>query len=113
MLIELGLLILKQYFSTLNILYRPVNPNSAPSVASILASSFISGIFEELLVRDDLRYLGPMFSFYLLASGVVQLSCYRWTGLWSSAQDDFEITLRALEELGKRWQSASGSLKNL
>jgi hypothetical protein len=113
MLIEFQLLIWKQYFSTLNILYRPVNPNSAPSVTSILASSFISGIFEELLVRDDLRYLGPMFSFYLLASGVVQLSCYRWTGLWSSAQEDFEITLRALEELGKRWQSASGSLKNL
>jgi hypothetical protein len=90
-----------------------MHPNTPPSVVSILASSFISGIFEDLLARDEIRYLGPMFSFYLLAAGVVQLSCYRWAGLWSSAQQDLEITFRALEEMGKRWQSAVGSSRNL
>ncbi|KAK2871753.1 hypothetical protein FQN49_002865 [Arthroderma sp. PD_2] len=101
------------YFVILAILYRTSSPGNTPSAAAILASSFISGIFEDFLARDEIRFLGPIFTFYLLASGVGLASCYSYPHLWERAQQDLRIICNSQKELSKRWPSAIGSLKAL
>ncbi|KAK7179184.1 hypothetical protein DPSP01_012084 [Paraphaeosphaeria sporulosa] len=100
-----------QYFTVVVILNR--SPDGNPSIASLLASSFIAGIFADLIARDQLQYLGPIFTFYCLTAGMAQLSCYRYTSLLRIAEDNLAILTRALEDLGKRWPTAVGSLKHL
>lgn len=102
-----------QYFVVLTILNKSTPPASSPSTASLLASSFIAGIFGDFLARDELKYLGPIFTFYLLTAGVTLLSSYRFAGLWHLAERDLDIVIKAQEELGKRWPTAIGSLKRL
>ncbi|PSN68666.1 hypothetical protein BS50DRAFT_632570 [Corynespora cassiicola Philippines] len=102
-----------QYFIVLVILNRPTDPKLVPSTASLLASSFVAGIFEDFMARDELRYLGPIFTFYCLTAGMAQLSCYRYSGLVDIAEENLAIMGRALEELSRRWPSAVGSLKHL
>ncbi|KAF2399460.1 hypothetical protein EJ06DRAFT_478378 [Trichodelitschia bisporula] len=102
-----------QYFTVLTIMNRTNTVGSAPSTASLLASSYVAGIFEDFLARDELRYLGPIFTFYLLSAGLCLLSCYRYPGLWHLAEQDLRIIFRSQEELGKRWPSAIGSLNKL
>ncbi len=102
-----------QYFTVLTIINKNPVPGTPPCTASLLASSFVAGIFEDFLARDELRYLGPIFTFYLLAAGVALLSCYRYPGLWHLAEQDLHIIFKSQEELAKRWPSAIGSLKNL
>jgi hypothetical protein len=97
----------------LTILNKSTPPASSPSTASLLASSFIAGIFEDFLARDELRYLGPIFTFYLLTAGVTLLSSYRFAGLWHLAEQDLDIIIKSQEELGKRWPTAIGSLKRI
>ncbi|KAF2642358.1 hypothetical protein P280DRAFT_396646 [Massarina eburnea CBS 473.64] len=102
-----------QYFTVLVILNRPTDPKLAPSIASLLASSFVASIFEDFMARDELRFLGPIFTFYCLTAGMAQLSCYRYAGMVAIAEENLAIMGRALEELSKRWPSAVGSLKHL
>ncbi|KAF1993760.1 hypothetical protein P154DRAFT_625204 [Amniculicola lignicola CBS 123094] len=102
-----------QYFTTLVILNRSTDPKLSTSASSLLASSFVAGIFEDFLARDELRYLGPIFTFYCLTAGMAQLSCYRYTGLVDIAEENLAIMAKALEELSKRWPTAIGSLKHL
>ncbi|EER23101.1 hypothetical protein D8B26_004411 [Coccidioides posadasii str. Silveira] len=99
------------YFITLAILYRPISPSNLPSAAAILASSFIAGIFEDFLARDEIRFLGPIFTFYLLAAGVGLMSCFPYPHLWERAEQDLRIIYNSQKELAKRWPSAIGSLK--
>lgn len=102
-----------QYFTVLTILNRPLDLKLAPSTASLLASSYIAGIFEDFMARDELRYLGPIFTFYCLTAGMAQLSCYRYSEMVSLAEKNLDVLARALEELSKRWPTAVGSLKLL
>lgn len=102
-----------QYFTVLIILNRPTDPKLAPSTASLLASSYIAGIFEDFLARDELRYLGPIFTFYCLSTGMAQLSCYRYSEMVNLAEENLAVMSRALQELSKRWHSAVGSLKHM
>lgn len=102
-----------QYFTVLIILNRPLDPKLAPSTASLLASSYIAGIFEDFMARDELCYLGPIFTFYCLTAGMAQLSCYRYSEIVGLAEQNLNVMARALEELSKRWPTAVGSLKHL
>ncbi|PGG97363.1 hypothetical protein AJ79_09236 [Helicocarpus griseus UAMH5409] len=101
------------YFIILAILFRSSPPASTPSAAAVLASSFVAGIFEDFLARDEIRFLGPIFTFYLLASGVGLLSCYRYPHIWAKAEQDLGIIYNSQKELSARWPSAIGSLKAL
>lgn len=65
------------------------------------------------MVRDELRYLGPIFTFYCLTAGMAQLSGYQYSDMVDLAEENLVIMARALEELSKRWPSAVGSLKHL
>ena len=99
------------YFVILSIIYRSPSPNGAPSAAALLASSFIAGIFQDFLTRDEIRFLGPIFTFYLLAAAVAQLSCYRYCILWRSAEQELRVITISQKELSKRWPSALGALR--
>ncbi len=99
------------YFATLTILDRPLTLEKPPPTAAILASSFVAGLFEDFLARDELRLLGPIFTFYLLAAAITQLSSYRYTGLWQYARENLRVIATAQEELTKRWPSALGSVR--
>jgi hypothetical protein len=101
------------YFITLTILGRSGMTNSNISAVAILASSFVAGICEDFLARDELLYLGPIFTFYLLAAGVALASLRRYPTLWPVAEQDLEVLQASLKELSKRWPSAIGALKAL
>jgi hypothetical protein len=99
------------YFITLTIMSQPPTTQSPVSPVAILASSFVAGIFEEFLARDELQFLGPIFTFYLLAAGVALVSTRHYPALWQTAQQDLRVLQNSLEELSKRWPSAIGALK--
>lgn len=101
------------YFVILTIIYRSPSPSGAPSGAALLASSFIAGIFQDFLTRDEIRFLGPIFTFYLLAAAVAQLSCYRYCSLWRIAEQELRVITISQKELSKRWPSAMGALRVL
>ncbi|KAL1952833.1 hypothetical protein VTO42DRAFT_4122 [Malbranchea cinnamomea] len=101
------------YFVIIAILYRSSGPNNGPSSAALLASSFVAGIFEDFLARDQIRCLGAIFTFYLLAAGVGLTHCYTQPHLWDRAEQDLRIVYNSLRELSKRWPSGTGSLKAL
>ncbi|KAL5363710.1 fungal-specific transcription factor domain-containing protein [Aspergillus floccosus] len=101
------------YFVCLIILCRPATQASTPSGATILASSYIAGVFEDFLARDEIRYLGSIFTFYLLAAGTGLLSSKRYPDIWEKARQDLQTIYISLEELAKRWPSATGALRAL
>jgi len=101
------------YFVILIILHRRDEPSSPSSAPSLVASSFIAGIFEDFLSRDELRYLGPVFAFYALAAGLSQMSGYRYPGLESTADDEFRVISLSLQQLSDRWGSAVEAERSL
>ncbi|KAJ5718868.1 uncharacterized protein N7483_009950 [Penicillium malachiteum] len=105
--------LLVMYFVVLTILHRSPTPNSVPPAASLVASSFIAGIYEEFLLRDELRYLGPVFAFYPLCAGLSLLSCCRYTQLQTTAEHELTVMKLSLQKLSERWLSAVGPLNAL
>lgn len=105
--------LLVMYFVVLTILHRSPTPNSVPPAASLVASSFIAGIYEEFLLRDDLRYLGPVFAFYPLCAGLSLLSSCRYPQLQGTAEHELTVIKLSLQKLSERWLSAVGPLRAL
>lgn len=100
------------YFVCLAIMCRS-NSGNSPSPAVILASSFVAGIFEDFLARDEVQFLGPIFTFHLLAAGIGLLSSNNVPSLWEKASVSLKTIYLSLEVLAKRWSSAKGSLRAL
>ncbi|KAJ5950258.1 uncharacterized protein N7479_008671 [Penicillium vulpinum] len=100
------------YFTCLAIMCRP-NPGESASLGVLLASSFVAGIFEDFLARDEIQFLSPVFTFHLLAAGIGLLSCNNVPSHREEAAVSLESIYLALEELAKRWSSAKGSLRAL
>ncbi|KAJ5483991.1 hypothetical protein N7539_005787 [Penicillium diatomitis] len=101
------------YFVVLTTLHRSSTPGSVPPAVSLVASSFIAGIYEEFLLRDELRYLGPVFAFYPLCSGLSLLSSWRYSHLQSTAEHELTVIKLSLQKLSERWLSAVGPLRAL
>ncbi|KAL2833168.1 fungal-specific transcription factor domain-containing protein [Aspergillus pseudoustus] len=101
------------YFICLIILCRAPSPQHPPSATAILASSHIVAIFEDFLARNELQFLGSIFTFYLLAAGLGLLSCRRVPVLWSKAAANMGTLYASLEQLAKRWPSAMAPLRVL
>lgn len=101
------------YFISMVILGRSTMLHRTISPMSILAASFVAGIFEDFLARDELLSLGPIFIFHLLAAGVSLASLRRCQNLWPAAEQDLEIIKNSLNELSKRWPSAESALNAL
>lgn len=105
--------LLVMYFVVLTIFHRSPTPGSVPPAASLIASSFIAGIYEEFLLRDELRYLGPVFAFYPLCAGLSLLSSCRYVNLQSTAEHELTVMKLCLQKLSERWLSAVGPLRAL
>lgn len=100
------------YFIGLAIVGRPSTKGTV-SAQSILAASFVAGIFDELLIRDDISHLAPIFTRYCVAASFFLISLRPFPKLWEACQSDLRIFRLSLEELGKRWKSAIGGSKAL
>lgn len=105
--------LLVMYFVVLTILHRSPTPGSVPPAGALVASSFIAGIYEEFLLRDELRYLGPVFAFYPLCAGLSLLSSCRYPQLQSTAEHELTVIKLSLQKLSERWLSAVGPLRAL
>lgn len=101
------------YFVNLVILFGSSNSERGPFPEALMASSFLCGIFEDFLVRDELRYLRANFAFMCLAAALNQLTCYRFSSLRPAAVRGVGIIKLALQELAKKWRSADTALKSL
>ena len=96
------------YFVILTIMHKSITPNTGPSAISILAASFIAGIYEDFLARDEIQYLPAIFSFYGLAAAVSLVSFHRYPNLRRVAEQDLAVIMSSERELGKRWPAARG-----
>lgn len=99
------------FLVSLILLYRSRTVEGPFPTAAVIASSTVAGIFEEFLARDEVRLLGPVFTFYLLAAAIALLSCCKFHEFWVIAQEDLKVIGHAQEELLKKWPSALGSIR--
>ncbi|KAI1614338.1 fungal-specific transcription factor domain-containing protein [Exophiala viscosa] len=97
------------YFVILIILFRQGAPDRCPSAISVLAASFISGIFEEYLDWGDIAFVSPPSIFYLLVASLLQVSSHRFAPLSFAAEKETRITDQAIEHLKKRFHTAFGA----
>lgn len=97
------------YFVALIILFRQDAPDKCPSGASVLAASYISGIFEEYLDWGDISFVSPASIFYLLVASLLQISAQRFAILATCSEHEVRITNQAIEELKKRFPTAFGA----
>ncbi|KAL2204280.1 hypothetical protein CC79DRAFT_1312635 [Sarocladium strictum] len=81
---------------------------------SVVAASFVAGIYEEFLVRDEMCHLGlAIHKFFLLAAGMTLLQSRRIPALVGAATEDYEIIMKALEQFSKRYPSTKGTIRTL
>lgn len=66
-----------------------------------------------IVARDEQQFLGPIFTFYLLAAGVALLAVRPFPALWAVAQNDLEVIQQSLTQLSSRWPSVIGAGKAL
>jgi hypothetical protein len=102
------------YFVTLTILYRSTSPPDTALAIAALSSAFLAGIFEELLARDDFRFLPPIFKFYVFVAGMAQSQVR--SSLCSRSpiiEEELDITEASLNALSHRWPSAGSNLQSI
>ncbi len=97
------------FFVALIIFHRSDTPGQQFSLTSLLAASFVSGIFEEYIAWGDIMFLAPASIFYLLVASLIQVSSYRYPNLSSSADSEISTVRVSLKELGKRFPTAHGA----
>lgn len=97
------------YFVALIILFRQEAPDKCPSGVSVLAASFISGVFEEYLDWADISSVSPASIFYLLVASLLQISSHRFQTLASNADKETRVTDQSIQELKKRFPTAFGA----
>lgn len=98
------------YLVMIILLYRSKTLEGPFPTAAVVAASAIAGIFEDFLARDEVRFLGPCYTFHLLAASIALLSCYKYPEIWVLAQEDLATLCQAQEEMKKKWPSALGSI---
>ncbi|KIX05597.1 uncharacterized protein Z518_06469 [Rhinocladiella mackenziei CBS 650.93] len=97
------------FFVALIIFYRGDTTGQQFSATSLLAASFVSGIFEEYIAWADIMFLAPASIFYLLVAGLIQVSSYRYPELAKNNETEISTVRVSLKELGKRFPTAHGA----
>ncbi|KAL2824236.1 hypothetical protein BDW59DRAFT_162572 [Aspergillus cavernicola] len=105
--------VLVSYLANLIILDRSPNSDGSLSARSLLAASFIAGLYREFLERGELCRLGPTFTFYALCAGLILTPAYKVEGLWNVLNEEIIILKASLQILSKQWGSAMGSIRAL
>lgn len=105
------------FFVNVILLFRqqPTQLSESLSVESLLAASFLAGLYEEFLIRDDMNHLGlAIQKFFLLVEGMTLLSAPRILALAGSAAEDYStIIIKALEQFSTRYPSTKGTIHTL
>ncbi|KAL4898988.1 hypothetical protein BDW74DRAFT_184178 [Aspergillus multicolor] len=83
------------------------------SARSVLAGSFIVGIFREFLQSDYLCRLGSAFAFYALCAGLILIPAARVDGLQEIIGEEVLMLKACLHILSRQWGTASDSLRTL
>lgn len=83
------------------------------SARSLLASSYIVGLFREFLEAGEVCRLGSTFSFYALTAGLVLVPAGRIEGLQDLVNEEIIILKSCLHILSKQWGAASDTLRTL
>jgi hypothetical protein len=97
------------YFTALIILFRHDNKDDPPAPVSLLAASFISGIFQEYLTHEDIPHLSVTSIFYLMVAALLQLSYQRFPSLATHRNEEIDIMRLSMDGLKKRFPSAIGA----
>jgi hypothetical protein len=100
------------YLLSLAIIGRSLKTESL-SAQPVIAASFIAGIFRDVLARDEIKHLAPIFSRYCIASGFFLALLQPLDQVWATCQADMNVFRKALQELGQRWKSAQAGLRAL
>lgn len=99
------------YFTTLILLLRAYSPTAK---GAVLAASFIAAIFEEFLIRDEVRYLPAIYKFFLLTAGITLVPARnKFTEETNDASVDLAIIKKALRSFAERHPSALANLHTL
>ncbi|KAL5337522.1 hypothetical protein BJX70DRAFT_409203 [Aspergillus crustosus] len=105
--------ILVIYLANLIILDRALSPDGLPPTRSLLAASFIAGLFRQFLEANELCRLGPSFTFYALCAGLMLTPAAWVLGLRISISEDMLMLKVALQILSRQWGSAFSALHAL
>ncbi|KAF2662341.1 hypothetical protein K491DRAFT_585585 [Lophiostoma macrostomum CBS 122681] len=97
------------FFTAIMLLFRPDPHGQTVSGASILASSFSAGIFEDFYTRGELKFLAPVFNFHLMTAAFAQVACYRVSCLWPRAESELNIINKCLTVMAERYPTAIGA----
>ncbi|KAH8880952.1 hypothetical protein GQ53DRAFT_754669 [Thozetella sp. PMI_491] len=100
------------YFVALIILSGSENSHS-PAAASLVAASFVAGIYADIDQRSDVRHLGPIYAFHALATALSLLQAFKYETVAEHANRDFLKIFNVLQKLSKKWGSAQGLLRPL
>lgn len=102
------------YFVTLTILYRSAPPQETSVTIAAVASSFLAGIYEEFLARDEFQFLPPTYKFYLFAAGMAQVHTQAFLSSRSEIiEEEFGIVKSSMEALATRWPSTASNIRSL
>ncbi|KAL4919635.1 hypothetical protein BDW62DRAFT_199648 [Aspergillus aurantiobrunneus] len=101
------------YLANLIILDRSPTSDGAVSARSLLAASFIAGLFREFVERDEICRLDASFTFYALSAGLMLVTASQVEGLRDLVNEDTIIVKASLHILGKKWGSVSRALRAL
>jgi len=103
------------FLSAVTLLFRPqpVFSISTNNTVAVVAATLNFRIFEAFQLRDQIGYLGPIYSWHILVAAISRLACLRIPSLREEAQMAFNSIEVLLRELGTRWPSALNNLRNL
>lgn len=86
------------------------NPFSAASIASLVASSCIARLYEEINYRDDINYLLGLNNWFLMVASVPQLLYNAGVSLYGQDKlctEELDILVASLEQMEIKWPGAT------
>lgn len=102
------------FFTIVTVLSRKSRSTAGVSAGSVLAASFTAAIFEEFLIRDEIRFLGPaIFKFFLLTAGITLIPSCRVPELREDSVRDLQTIRKALQQFSQRYPSALATIHTL
>jgi len=105
------------YFVCIILLYLLPGPHRHSLLlcsASIIASSCIARLYEELLHHEDITYLLPIHGWVNLVAAVPQIYCIaRFPELKSTCDEELDFIMATLTELHKKYPSAGPVIQKI
>ena len=94
------------YFATICVLYRnPIDTGKA-HIMAILASSCLSRLVENVMIRDRARMAGSANAWMLLVSSLPQIASLGDIELFAISKHEIEVMLTVMQEVKRNWLSA-------